>query len=85
MFCDLAFAYPEFLEGVDRLDGVLRQQVVEQGERAERVGHALEDARVQLLDDVALEVQRGQGVEVPEGATLHIPVRGRQCNSGPLF
>ena len=70
---ELYFAYPELLERVDCCDWVLREEVVEEGEGAEGVGDALEDARAELLDDVALQVERRQRVQVPERPRLDIP------------
>ena len=52
------YSYPELLERYDGLDGVLGLQVVEQAERAESVRHSLEHARVELLDDVPLQIKR---------------------------
>ena len=69
-------AYPELLQRVDGGDGVFREEVVQQRQRAQRVRDALEHASAELLDDVSLQVQRGQGVEVPEGARLHVPMIG---------
>ena len=70
---ELHSAYPELLERVDGGDGVLREEVVEEREGAEGVGDALEDARAELLDDVALQVERRQRVQVPERPRLHVP------------
>ena len=68
-----SIAYPELLERVDCRDGVLREEIVEEGEGAEGVGDALEDARAELLDDVALQVERCQRVQVSERPRLHVP------------
>jgi hypothetical protein len=72
--------HPEFLERDDCLDGVVGQQVVEHGERAEGVRDALKHPRVQSLYDVPLQVQRSQRVQVLERPGLHSPLAGKVHN-----
>uniref|UniRef100_A0A182Q1M7 Uncharacterized protein n=1 Tax=Anopheles farauti TaxID=69004 RepID=A0A182Q1M7_9DIPT len=62
--------HAQLAQRMDRPDRELRQQVVQQAERAERLPDAREGGLAQALDEIALQIEGGQGVQPVE--RLHV-------------
>ena len=65
--------HPQLGQGGDGLGGVAGQQVVQQAEGAEGVVDPVEGVRLQRLDHVPLEVERGEGGEASQRAAAQVP------------
>jgi len=64
---------PELVESVDGGRGEIGEQVVEEAQRAEGLADSLESVVAHGLDEVALEVERGERVQAGQRAAAARP------------